>query len=36
MTAATPTTPAGRAYRFSILRVLLFGILMSVLVAACL
>ena len=36
MTAATPTTPAGRAYRFSILRVLLFGILMSALVAACL
>ena len=36
MTAATPTIPTGRRYRFSILRVLLFGILMSVLVAACL
>ena len=36
MTAATPTTPTGRRYRFSILRVLLFGILMSVLVTACL
>ena len=36
MTAATPTIPTGRRYRFSILRVLLFGILMSVLVTACL
>ena len=36
MTAATPTIPTGRRYRFSILRVLLFGILRSVLVAACL
>ena len=36
MTAATPITPTGRRYRFSILRVLLFGILMSALVTACL
>lgn len=36
MTASTPLTPADRAYRFSILRVLLFSVLMSVLVAASL
>ena len=37
MTATiTPTQAADRRYRFSILRVLLFSVLMSVLVAACL
>ena len=37
MTASIPRSPAaGRRYRFSILRVLLCGIFMSVLVAACL